>query len=350
MFEDLEFPVIAAPMAGGPTTPALVAAVTKAGGFGFLAAGYLTPQALAERIDETAALTPGVFGVNLFVPGPRSAADLSAHRERMRAEARRYGVEPGEPLWDDDAYLGKFEVVAERRMPVVSFTFGIPGEADIARLHENGSKVLVTVTSPWEAELAAAAGADALVVQGFEAGAHRGLFADDPASPAGGETYGLLALLRLVAARVDLPLVATGGLVHGADIAAVLAAGADAAQLGTAFLQADEAGTSGPHRAALAEGTRATAFTRAFSGRPARGLVNRVLTELSAEAPSAYPQLHHISRPVRAAAAKAGDPEALSLWAGQTYPLAGDGSAESIVERLRAEARTAAERLSRLRG
>ncbi|SEP45703.1 NAD(P)H-dependent flavin oxidoreductase [Amycolatopsis saalfeldensis] len=349
MFEDLDFPVIAAPMAGGPTTPELVAAVTAAGGFGFLAAGYLTAETLEAKIAHTTQLTGGRFGVNLFVPGGRSAADLTAHRERLLTEARRYGVEPGEPRWDDDEYPAKLDLVVARRVPVVSFTFGAPTSAEVDRVHEAGGRVAVTVTSPHEADLAAARGADALVVQGFEAGGHRGLFTDDATGPAGGEQYGLLALLRLIGARTSLPLIATGGLVHGADVAAVLAAGASAAQLGTVFLRADEAGTAAPYRRVLAAADRATAFTRAFSGRPARGLVNRVLNDLSAHAPAAYPQLHHLSKPIRAAAAKAGDPEAMSLWAGQTYPLTTEGPAASIIERLRGEARTAAKRLDRLR-
>ncbi|MFI5610475.1 NAD(P)H-dependent flavin oxidoreductase [Amycolatopsis sp. NPDC051903] len=349
MFEDLEFPVIAAPMAGGPTTPELVSAVTAAGGFGFLAGGYLAVAALDEQITRTAELTGGKFGVNLFVPGSKSAVDLTDHHERMVTEALRYGVEPGEPVWDDDEYPAKLDLVVRHGVPLVSFTFGAPTSAEAHRVHEAGGRVAVTVTSPDEADLAAARGADALVVQGFEAGGHRGLFTDDATDPAGGEQYGLLALLRLIAARTSLPLVAAGGLVHGADVAAVLAAGASAAQLGTAFLQTNEAGTASAQRRALAEGGRLTAFTRAFSGRPARGLVNRVLSDLSAHAPAAYPQLHHLSKPIRAAAARADDPEAMSLWAGQTYPLAPDGSAASVVERLRAEAKAAVERLDRLR-
>jgi nitronate monooxygenase len=232
--------------------------------------------------------------VNLFVPGARSAADLSGHRERMLAEARLYGVEPGDAHWDDDGYPAKLALVVERRIPVVSFTFGLPSAENVARLHDVGSQVVVMVTGPEEAELAARAGADALCVQGFEAGAHRGLFADDPALPAGGEVYGLLAALRLTSSVVEIPLIATGGLVHGADVAAVLVAGAVAAQLGTAFLRADEAATQLTHQRALAEGGRKTAFTRAFSGRPARGLVNRVVTEQSEQAPAAYPDLHHL--------------------------------------------------------
>ncbi|HEV7976675.1 nitronate monooxygenase [Amycolatopsis sp.] len=350
MFERLRFPVIVAPMAGGPTTPALVSAVTAAGGFGFLGGGYLTADALGDLIARTAELTAEPFGVNLFLPGAPSVADLSGHREHLLAEARRYGVEPGDAHWDDDAYPAKLDVVVERRIPVVSFTFGLPSVDDVARLHEVGSLVIVTVTSPEEADLAAAIGADALCVQGFEAGGHRGIFADDPVHPAGGETYGLLAALRLVSAVTDLPLIATGGLVHGADVAAVLVAGAAAAQLGTAFLRADEAGTQPAQQRALAEGGRKTAFTRAFTGRPARGLVNRVLAERSADAPSAYPDVHHLTRPIRAAAAKAGDPEAMSMWAGQTYPLAGAGPAAEIFAKLEREAREAFSQASKRLG
>lgn len=340
MFEGLRFPVVVAPMAGGPTTPQLVAAVTNAGGFGFLAGGYVTAEILTEAITKTTELTGDPFGVNLFIPGPRSTADISEHRERMRAEARRYGVEPGAAHWDDDGYASKLALVVRRRIPVVSFTFGLPSPDDVAQLHEIGSRIVITVTGPEEAQLAAAAGADVLCVQGFEAGGHRGLFADDPTVPAGGETYGLLAALRLISSVVDLPLIAAGGLVHGGDVAAVLVAGAVAAQLGTAFLRAEEAGTHPTHQRILVE-ARETAITRAFTGRPARGLVNRVLTEQSERAPAAYPDLHHLSKPIRTAAGKADDPEAMSLWTGQTYSLAPVGSAAEIFATLQREARCA---------
>ncbi|RZQ60398.1 NAD(P)H-dependent flavin oxidoreductase [Amycolatopsis suaedae] len=347
MFDNLRIPVLVAPMAGGPSTPELVAAASGAGAFGFLAGGYLTADALAERIDRTRELTGEPFGVNLFVPGAAGTADTTAYQLRVRAEAQRYGVEPGSAAWDDDHYPDKVDLLVRRRVPVVSFTFGTPGERDVRRLHEAGSTVVVTVTGPDEAEQAAAVGADALCVQGFESGGHRALFTDDPASPTGGETYGLLTALRLVSARVPgLPLIATGGLVHGADVAAVLVAGAVAAQLGTAFLRADEAGTQPAQRKALAEAGRSTAFTRAFSGRPARGLVNRFLLEHSAQAPSAYPEINNLTKPVRAAAGKAGDPETLSLWAGQTYELAGEGPAAAILDRLHAELTAALRRVS----
>ncbi len=252
MFDSLRVPVIAAPMAGGPSTPELVAATARVGAFGFLAGGYLNAAALADQIAHTRRLSDEKFGVNLFVPGIRSTVDLSPYTARLRAEGGRYGVEPGDPRWDDDGYSAKLDLLVEARVPVVSFTFGVPLESDVERLHEAGSTIVVTVTSPDEAREAVAVGADALCVQGFEAGGHRGIFTDDPRDPFGGEVHGVLAALRLVAGVTDLPVIASGGIVHGADVAAVLSAGAVAAQLGTAFLRADEAGTH--HPAARARG------------------------------------------------------------------------------------------------
>jgi nitronate monooxygenase len=176
-------------------------------------------DALAAQIERTRELTDGPFGVNLFVPGTQSSVDLDGYMRRLDAEAQQYGVRPGEPRWDDDDYPAKLELVARQRIPMVSCTFGLPAPEDVARLREAGSTVVVTVTSPDEALRAAQVGADALCVQGFEAGAHRGLIADDPAHPAGGELYGLLAALRMVSSVVDLPLIGAGGLVHGADVA-----------------------------------------------------------------------------------------------------------------------------------
>ena len=350
MIEQLRVPVIVAPMAGGGSTPELVAAVVHAGGFGFTPGGYLSAEAMAVQIVQTSVLTDGRFGVNLFVPGPNAKPDLGDYPERVAVESARLGVEPGEPRWDDDDYPSKLEIVLAQRVPVVSFTFGLPDAADVDRLHAAVTEIVATVTTPAEAHQAAQLGVDVLAVQGFEAGAHRGTLTDDGVSPGGGEEFGLLALIRRISAVTDLPLIAAGGLVHGADVAAVLTAGAVAAQLGTAFLRCPEAGTSATHKAALVDGTRRTAITRAFTGRPARGLVNRFLTENTADAPVGYPQVHHLTKPMRAAAAKAGDQELLHLWAGQTYQLADDVPAAELVARLDREAREAIERVSRRLG
>jgi nitronate monooxygenase len=334
---DLEHPIVQAPMGGGPSTPALAAAVANAGGLGFLAAGYRSPEAGRADLDELRGLTAGPFGVNLFVPGPVTAdpAAVERYAERLRGEAAARRVALGEPRHDDDGWEAKLALMAAQRVPVVSFTFGCPAPDVVRALHAAGSAVWVTVTTVPEALAAARAGADALVVQGVEAGGHRGSF--DDAAPG---DIGLLALLQLVFLAVHLPLVATGGIATGRAVAAVLAAGAVAAQLGTAFMLTPEAATSRAHAAALRD-RDGTALTRAFTGRTARGLVNRFMDEHGAEAPSAYPEVHHLTAPLRAAARERGDAEGFHLWAGQAHPLAEAVPAGELVRRLSAEAQEA---------
>ncbi len=343
----LSEPIVQAPLAGGPSTPKLAAAVAGAGGFGFLAAGYKPADAVRQDIGELRSLIDAPFGVNLFAP-PAPAGDpdaLAGYAARLRVEAARYGVEPGDPRHDDDAYAAKLELLAQERVAVVSFTFGCPEPQIVQRLQAGGCDVWVTVTGPAEAAQARDAGADALVVQGFEAGGHRGYFEDDPDT----EDLGLLAALRLVAARVDLPLVAAGGIADGAAVAAVLCAGAVAAQIGTALMLTPEAGTSPAHREALVR-AGATRLTRAFSGRQARGIVNRFMEEHGDAAPRAYPDVHHLTTPIRAAARKAGDADAVNLWAGQAYSLVRAEPAGDVVRRLGAEARAVAGAVSRRLG
>lgn len=333
-------PVVLAPMAGGAGTPELAAAVSGAGGLGFLAAGYLTAEGLREQVRRLRGLTDQPFGVNVFVPGPGAVdgAAVARYWERLDVEARRYGVALGDALGDDDDWAAKLELLRQERVALVSFTFGCPPAPVIAGLRAVGSEVAVTVTSAAEAAEAAGRGADALVVQGPEAGAHRGTFDnelrhDDP---------GLLALLRRVRAAVELPLVATGGLSCGRDVAAVLVAGAVAAQLGTLFLACPESGAHPVHKAALTDPTfERTAVTRAFSGRPARGLVNRFMREHGDEAPAAYPHVHHVTKGLRRASAQAGDPHAMSLWAGQGHAFASGAPAAEVVRALDAQAREA---------
>jgi len=328
----LRKPVVQAPLAGGPSTVELAAAVSDAGGLGFLAAGYRDVDAVRSEVGALRRATALPFGVNVFAPSGRPAdpAAVDAYADTLAAEGPL-----GTPRYDDDRYAAKLELLAELEVPVASFTFGCPDPADVAMLHEAGCAVWVTVTTPDEARMAAGAGVDALAVQGVEAGGHRGTFDDrDP-----GE-IGLLALLRLVAAETSLPLVAGGGVADGAAIAAVLAAGAVAAQLGTAFMLCPEAGTSPAHRAAL-RSQAPTALTRAFTGRTARGVVNRFLREHGDQAPAAYPEVHHLTAPLRAAARDAGDPDGFHLWAGQAHALAREIPAGQLVTELADDARTA---------
>jgi nitronate monooxygenase len=333
----LEHPIVQAPMGGGPSTPALAAAVCEAGGLGFLAAGYRTPAAVRQEIAELRSLTSRPFGVNLFVPGApsRDRGGLRRYAEALEAEASRYGVELGEPYPDDDGWKDKLELVRAERVPVVSFTFGCPDRSVLDSLREAGCESWVTVTSAGEARAAAEAGADALVVQGVEAGGHRG--SHEPTAVA---DVGLIALLQLVRDVTEVPLVATGGIATGRGVAAVLAAGAAAAQLGTAFMRTPEAATSPAHREAL--GRRApTAVTRAFTGRSARGIENRFMREHDREAPVGYPEVHNLTAPVRAAARERGDAEGFHLWAGQAYPLAAELPAGELVRAVADEARAA---------
>jgi nitronate monooxygenase len=348
VLDELRVPVVQAPMAGGPSTPALAAAVSQAGGLGFLAAGYRTAAAVGAEIAAVRAATALPFGVNLFVPSADHADRrlLTGYIERVRREAATYRCETGQAAWDDDGWQEKIALLVEQRPAVVSVAFGCPAPEVIGRLRSAGIEVWVTVTEPEEAELAVEAGADALVVQGVEAGAHRGAFSDVD----GVGEVGLLALLRLVTRVTERPLIASGGLCDGAGIAAVLVAGARAAQLGTAFLDTREAGTSPPHRAAL-RGGRRTMLTRAFSGRRARGIVNGFLARNGAFAPSAYPHINKLTAPLRAAARERDDPEMLNLWAGQGYTaIDHDVPASAVVERLVREMDEALSRCGRSPG
>jgi nitronate monooxygenase len=336
----LRVPIVQAPLAGGASTPRLAAAVAQAGGLGFLAAGYKTADAVRDDIHELRGLTSEPFGVNVFAP-PADDVDegaVSEYASLLEPDAERLDAGVGRPRHDDDHFDAKLELLAAERVAVVSFTFGCPHRQTVDAVHQAGSDVWVTVTSPDEAQTAQAAGADALVVQGFEAGGHRGYFADRPGAP----DLGLLALLRLTANRVGLPLIATGGIADGASVAAVLCAGAVAAQIGTALMLTPEAGTSAPQRAALRD-QGATALTRAFTGRQARGIVNDFMQRHADHAPIAYPDVHHLTAPIRAAARQAGDPEAINLWAGQTHELAQELPAAEVVARLAEDARRAIE-------
>lgn len=326
-----ELPVIQAPMAGGPSTPELTAAVATAGGFGFLAGGYLTPDQLVATIARTRARSDRPFGVNLFLPSePSGRAPVRRYAERIRPEADRLGVALGDPRWDDDAVGDKLEVVASERVPMVSFTFGCPDPASVERLHLADCRVAVTVTSPGEALAAEAVGADLLVVQGTEAGGHQASFLDpDP------NLRPLSSLLAEIRESVGVPMVGSGGIMSGRRVAAVLALGAVGVQLGTVFLCCDEAGTSSVVRRALLDRVYpGTMLTRAFSGRWARGLANEFAVRYSDVAPEAYPEVHHLTRPLRAAATGAGDPSTPNLWAGEGWADVPTGSATALVRRL----------------
>jgi nitronate monooxygenase len=310
--------VVLAPLAGGPSTPELAAAVANAGGLGFVAGGYLSADDLDARLRRARELTGGPLGVNLFV-----LHDVPVDEEAIAAYALELAGEGelGEPRFDDDELDAKIDVAIAAGVDAISTTFGPPPR----RLLDCGIPVWATVSSPADADVEA----DVLVVQGIEAGGHRGSFDDTDESD-----VPLLELLAAVRARTTRPLVATGGIADRVGAERALAAGATAVQAGTAFLLCPEAGTSAAHRDAIRRGGE-TAITRAFTGRRARGIVNRFMRE-HPQAPSAYPHVHHLTAPLRAAARAAGDAERFNLWAGTGLARAQPVPAAQVVEQLRA--------------
>jgi nitronate monooxygenase len=325
----LRWPILGAPMAGGPSTPALAAAVSNAGGLGFLAGGYLTAELMEHQMGHCRQLTGAPFGVNLFVPQSPDVDQvaLDAYLGSLHAEADALGVEVV-ASWDDDGWAEKLAVLRHHPVPVVSFTFGCPPPELISELQNVGSRVVITVTTPDEATMAAAAGADAVTAQGIEAGGHQGTFSDDGVPDTG---WSLMALVRAVHRAVSLPVIAAGGLMTGTDVAAVMGAGAVAGQLGTALLRCPESGTSELYKSALSDPTfETTAITRAFSGRRARGLVNDFMRS-HGDAPSAYPHINNATRALRRASVAGGNPQGTNLWAGEGFRRAQDRPAADIV-------------------
>lgn len=320
LLEQLDSPVVAAPMAGGPTTPELVVAAWRAGSLGLLAAGYQTPEALAEQIRTVREHTD-TFGVNLFAPNPVPVDPeaYAAYRDRIRPDAERLGAGvPEEPREDDDAWPAKLDLLLSDPVALVSFTFAIPSPDDVRRLRRAGTTTAQTVTNAVEARAAEEAGVDLLVVQAPGAGGHSGTLTPQRAlsdRPIG-------AVLAEVSATTRTPLVAAGGIMTTADARDALEHGAAAVAVGTALLLAPEAGTSAAHRAALLGPDRGpTVLTRAFSGRPARAIPNAFLAEHHEHAPSGYPAIHHLTSPMRRAAGARADPEHVNLWAGTGYRL-----------------------------
>ncbi|KUI32330.1 2-nitropropane dioxygenase [Mycobacterium sp. IS-1496] len=329
----VRLPVIAAPMAGGATTTAMVIAAARAGSLGLLAAGYKTPDSVQTEIATVrAASIP--FGVNVFAPNP-VPVDVETYRRYAAAiqpEADRYGLTlPADPVDDDDAFGDKIDLLRSDPVPLVSFTFGLPGADVVRALQKAGTTVVQTVTSPQEAEAAAAAGVDMLAVQASVAGGHSGTLTPDRMP----DPLPLTELVARIITTTGLPVIAAGGLATADDVAAVLRAGATAAAVGTVLLRAEESGASATHKAALTDPSRTeTVITRAFTGRPARGLRNRFIDEFEASAPLGYPAVHHLTSPLRKAAAAAGEADLVHLWAGTGFRHAAERPTATILSEL----------------
>ncbi|MGG1514236.1 nitronate monooxygenase [Paenibacillus oryzisoli] len=332
---NIDYPILQAPMAGGPATPALAAAVSNAGGLGSLGAGYLTPEQIRTAIREVRVRTNRPFGVNLFVPEqPQEDAEAIA---RMNAYLDRYRDElgitrsPEIPLAAEN-FEEQVQALLEEDVNVVSFTFGIPPQGVIRALKQRGTAVIGTATTVREAELLEAAGVDAIVVQGSEAGGHRGTFA----STASDALIGTMALVPQAADHVKLPVIASGGIMDGRGLVAALALGASAVQMGTAFLASPESGAHAAYkRMVVTSQEDATQITTAYSGKAARGIRTDFMREMQGYpgAIPAYPLQNAMTRDIRQAAARANRPAYMSLWAGQGLRLAGEAAAADVVRR-----------------
>ena len=313
----IALPIIQGPMTGSDT-PALAAAVSSAGGLGMLGCGMRSPAAMAEAAAAVRQQTDRPFGMNLFVqatPTPDEATVQTA-MERLAPLYAELGLQPQRPTqWCED-FAAQFEALLALRPAVASFTFGILDAAQVARLHAAGCLVVGTATTVAEARAWAGVGVDAVCASGTEAGGHRGTFLGDFAA----SQVGTLALVPQCVDAVDIPVIAAGGIMDGRGIAAAQALGAQAVQMGTAFLACPESGIGPAYRQALAQAQDTdTRLTRVFSGRPARGIVNAMMEALAAEEDRvpAYPVQNALTGALRRAAAAQGRTSHLSLWAGQ---------------------------------
>lgn len=328
----LSLPIIAAPMAGGPTTPQLVIDTCRAGGWGVLAGANKSVEAMATEVEQVRSSGFPV-GVNLFVPDEnKSDAATSAALENMRARlgalAEKFAVTPGEPAWDDDGFDAKVAWLLAHPVHVVTFMLGVPEAALIERFHSVATRVGVMVTKVPDAVAANEAGADFLIVQGPEAGGHQALCHIDDAP----NTLALPDLFDAVRDEVNVPLVVAGGIATPDDVQDALALGAEAVQVGTAFLRSSSAGSNATHRAALVDPSfTETRLTRAFSGRYARGLANTWMDEF-ADAPAAYPQTNRLTAPIRKAAAAQGDPQWTHLWAGRGWRRSAEAAPAGLLD------------------
>ena len=339
----IEHPILLAPMAGSGGTPELAAAVSNAGGLGAWGGGYAKAEEIAATIRRMRQLTAKPFNINLFAGGYASDCTIDPRPmlELVGLAHAKLGLPPPVlPPMPADPFDAQLEVILEERPAVFSFTFGIPSPAQMAALKTRGIVTIGTATTAEEARRLAHAGVDAIAAQGAEAGAHRGTFAGSFE----GSMVPLAALMREINASVALPVIASGGIMDGRDIAGCLEQGAAAVQLGTAFLPCAESGAPAVYKRALLEArTDTTVITRAYSGRPARGLSNGFIAMVAGKEHSILPfrQQNDLTRPMRNAAGQQGVADFISLWAGQGVARCRSMSGGELVTTLMKESRAA---------
>jgi len=328
----IAYPILLAPMAGGTTTPQLVAAISNAGGLGSLGAGYLTPEQIQAAIRSIRDQTDRPFAVNLFVPEPVTEQPEKIKQVNVMMQKYRdeLGIEEAPVLSRfAESFEDQIAVLLEEKVPVFSFTFGLLQPEWIEALKASGTTIIGTATTVQEAMELERSGVDIICGQGSEAGGHRGTFLGVHSSA----MIGTMALIPQMVNHVNIPVIAAGGIMDGRGVAAAMALGAEAVQMGTAFMTTPESGTHVKHKEAILHSTEeSTTITRAFSGKPARGIRNRFLNEMELHEniiPD-YPIQNSLTRVIRKAAADQCLPEYLSLWAGQGTRLSRSKTAQEI--------------------
>jgi nitronate monooxygenase len=344
----IDHPIIQAPMAGS-TTPDLIAAVSNAGGLGMLGAANMTPPQITQAIAAIRALTARPFGVNLFAGGRNDSREVDpAHMVGLLAPIHdELGLPaPEAPAVTSDPFPDQIDAIFAAHVPVFSFTFGIPAPDVLTALRDQGITIIGTATTVEEARQLVTAGVDAVVAQGAEAGGHRGTFT----VPFDEAMIGTMVLVPQIVDAVPVPVIASGGIMDGRGIVAALALGASAVQLGTAFLTTTEAGAPAVYKEAVrSASSQQTAFTRAFSGRPARAVTNEFIEAWRGREEDIlpFPLQNAATRALRNEAAARGDARYLSLWSGQGAALARDLPAADLVHQLVDEMNDIRRRMSR---
>jgi len=346
----LRLPLIAAPMAGGPTTPELVVACSAAGALGSFGFAYTQPEEMKRQAAIARGKTDKPFGINLFVTPQPGTISPETQRAALDAVAAYYDqMNLGKPEPVKAPYApdleAQFQAIEEIRPRVFTVHLGGLTREQVKRFQSKGMLVGGSANCVAEAKGLETSGFDFVIAQGGEAGGHRGSYLRDPYL----SLTGTLALTRMLVAAVKLPVVAAGGIMDGAGIAAALALGAQAAQLGTAFIPCPESGAAQVHKDLLVNSTEDdTAITEKFSGKPARGLVNRFMKEMAGAPVLTFPAQNAVTGKLRQASAKAGKPDFIALWAGQAGPLARALPAAELIARLDAETLQALQHLKGL--
>ena len=338
----LKYPIIQAPMAGGITTTELVAAASNNGALGMVGAGYMSSSKLREQIVELKQVTSNPFGVNLFVIPEFSVSDEEIDQANLQLEAfhQELGAEKKTtdiPIYEESAkqYENQIQVIIDEEIPVCSFTFGLPSKATVSLLKEHGITLIGTATTVVEAMEAERIGMDMVVVQGSEAGGHRGNFIHDVNE----SSIGLMSLIPQVVDHVQIPVIAAGGIMDGRGLIASMSLGAKGVQMGTAFLTTEESGANPVHKNQILNATEdEIVLTKAFSGKWARGIKNNFIVEMEGKEVAPFPVQNTLTQTMRKAASSQKNSDYMSLWSGQSPRLAKQQTVEEIIQQIIQEA------------